>query len=92
MGHTVRNKIKLLARTRRLRGQVEAIERALEAEAECAQIMHLIAAARGAMAGLMAEVVEGHVFGHLVDTEKYPDALNADEAEALLGIIRTYLK
>ena len=56
--HTVRDKKKLLARVRRLKGQVEAIERALESETGCEQVLHLIAGARGAMAGLMAEIVE----------------------------------
>jgi DNA-binding FrmR family transcriptional regulator len=92
MTHTVREKQKLLARVRRLRGQVEAIERAVESEAACEQVMHLIAGARGAMAGLMAEVVEDHVRQHLVDAEKHPGALNAEAAEQLLDVVRTYLK
>ena len=92
MSHTIHEKQKLLARTRRIRGQVEAIERALDGEAGCEKVMHLIAAARGAMAGLMAEVVEEHVRTHLVDREKYPDALNAEAAEQLLDVVRTYLK
>jgi DNA-binding FrmR family transcriptional regulator len=92
MSHTIREKAKLLARVRRIRGQVEAIERALDAEAECEQVMHLIAGARGAMAGLMAEVVEDHVRTHLVDVEKHPNALNAEAAEQLLEVVRTYLK
>ena len=54
--------------------------------------MHLIAGARGAMAGLMAEVVEDHVRSHLVDPEKHPNALNKDAAEQLLDVVRTYLK
>lgn len=90
--HTIRQKQKLLARVRRLRGQVEAIERALESEAGCEEVMHLIAGARGAMAGLMAEVVEDHVRSHLVDAERYPDALNGEAADQLLDVIRTYLK
>ena len=49
-------------------------------------------AVRGAMAGLMAEVVEDHVRTHLVDAEKHPDALNAEAAEQLLDVVRTYLK
>ena len=73
MTHTIREKHKLLARVRRIRGQVEAIERALDGEAGCEQVMHLIAGARGAMAGLMAEVVEDHVRTHLVDAEKHPE-------------------
>ncbi len=86
--HTVREKQKLLARVRRLRGQIEAIERALETEAGCESVMHLIAGARGAMAGLMAEVVEDHVRTHLAD----PAALNQDAVEQLLDVVRTYLK
>jgi DNA-binding FrmR family transcriptional regulator len=92
MSHTLRDQKKLLARVRRLRGQVDAIERALESEAACEQVMHLIAGARGAMAGLMAEVVEDHVRSHLVDAEKHPGALNKDAAEQLLDVVRTYLK
>ncbi len=92
MSHTIHQKQTLLARVRRIRGQVEAIERALDGEAGCEKVMHLIAAARGAMAGLMAEVVEEHVRTHLVDREKYPDALNAEAAEQLLDVVRTYLK
>ncbi|MEA2733129.1 MAG: hypothetical protein QOF70_7604 [Acetobacteraceae bacterium] len=92
MTHTIREKQKLLARVRRLRGQVEAVERALEGEAGCEQVMHLIAGARGALAGLMAEVVEDHVRTHLVDTETYPGALNTEAVEHLLDVVRTYLK
>ena len=92
MTHTVREKQKLLARVRRIRGQVEAIERALHSEAGCEKVMHLIAAARGAMSGLMAEVVADHVHTHLVDSERYPNALNAGAADQLLDVVRTYLK
>jgi DNA-binding FrmR family transcriptional regulator len=92
MTHTLREKQKLLARVRRIRGQVEAIERALETEAGCERVMHLIAGARGAMAGLMAEVVEEHVRTHLVDTDAHPGALNVQAAEQLLDVVRSYLK
>jgi FrmR/RcnR family transcriptional regulator, repressor of frmRAB operon len=92
MSHTIREQKKLLARVRRLRGQVEGIERALESQAGCEQVMHLIAGARGAMAGLMAEIVEDHVRSHLVDTERHPGALNTEAADQLLDVVRTYLK
>jgi DNA-binding FrmR family transcriptional regulator len=92
MSHTVREQQKLLARVRRIRGQVDGIERALLAEEGCEQVMHLIAGARGAMAGLMAEVVEDHVRSHLVDADKHPGALNTEAAEQLLDVVRTYMK
>jgi FrmR/RcnR family transcriptional regulator, repressor of frmRAB operon len=92
MSHTVQKQKKLLARVRRIRGQVEGIERALEIESGCDEVMHLIAGARGAMAGLMAEIVEDHVRSHLVDADKHPGALNTEAADQLLDVVRTYLK
>jgi FrmR/RcnR family transcriptional regulator, repressor of frmRAB operon len=92
MTHTIREKRKLLARVRRIRGQVEAIERALESESGCERVMQLIAAVRGATAGLMAEVVEEHVRTHLVDVAKHPGALNGEATDQLLDVVRSYLK
>jgi DNA-binding FrmR family transcriptional regulator len=92
MSHTIRDQKKLLARVRRIRGQVDGIERALTTQVGCEQVMHLIAGARGAMAGLMAEVVEDHVRSHLVDEDKHPGALKTEAAEQLLDVVRTYLK
>jgi FrmR/RcnR family transcriptional regulator, repressor of frmRAB operon len=92
VSHTTREKQKLLARVHRIRGQVEGIERALDSEAGCDQVMHLIAGVRGAVAGLMAEIIEDHVRSHLVDADKHPKALNTDAAEQLLEVVRTYLK
>ena len=92
MTHTIREKKKLLARVSRIRGQIEAIERALNHEAECERVMHMIAGVRGSVAGLMAEVVEDHIRTHLVDPEKNPGALNADAADQLIEVVHTYLK
>jgi FrmR/RcnR family transcriptional regulator, repressor of frmRAB operon len=92
MSHTIQNKKRLLARVRRIRGQIESVERALESEAGCEKVMHLIAGARGAIAGLMSEVVEDHVRTHLVDAARHPTALNGEAAEQLLDVVRTYLR
>jgi DNA-binding FrmR family transcriptional regulator len=92
MTHTIREKQKLLARVRRIRGQVEAVERALEAEAGCEKVMHLLASTRAAMSGLMSQVIDDHVRTHLVDPQKHPGALNGEAAEELLQVVRTYLK
>jgi DNA-binding FrmR family transcriptional regulator len=88
MSHTVREKQKLLGRVRRIRGQMEAIERALEQEAGCDAVMHQIAGARGAIAGLMAEVMEDHVRNHLIKTGKSDGAA----AEQLIEVVHAYLK
>lgn len=92
MTHTINDKKKLLARVRRIRGQVEAIERALDSEAGCEVVMHRLAAARGALSSLMAEVVEDHVRSHLVDADRHPDALNQDAVDHLVDVVRTYMK
>lgn len=92
MSHTIGEKKKLLSRVRRIRGQVEAIERALESEAGCEQVMHLLASTRAAMASLTAEVVEDHIQTHLVDPKAHPKALNQEAADQLLAVVRTYLR
>ncbi len=92
MAHTIRNKQKLLARVRRISGQIASIERALVSEEECKRLMHMIAGCRGAMAGLMVEVVEDHVRNHLVDVRKYPKALARDATEQLVEVLHSYLK
>ena len=92
MSHTIREKKKLLARVGRIRGQVEALERSLNEETDCARVMHMIAGIRGSVSGLMAEVVEDHVRTHLVDPKKNPGALNADAAEQLIDVVHTYLR
>jgi DNA-binding FrmR family transcriptional regulator len=91
MSHTIRGKKKLLDRVRRLRGQVEAIEKALDGEAGCEVIMHLIAGVRGATSGLMAEIVEDHVRTHLTDADgRRGDGASA--ADALVDVVRAYLR
>ena len=92
MVHTIREKNKLLARVRRIRGQVEAIERALETEIDCADVLQVIASVRGAMNGLMAEVMEDHIRFHVVDPAREPNTQRAQGAQELIDVVRTYLK
>jgi FrmR/RcnR family transcriptional regulator, repressor of frmRAB operon len=92
MAHTSRDKEKLLVRVRRIRGQVEAIERALESEQECAGVLQLMAACRGALNGLMAEIMEGHIRFHVLSTDNGKNSPQVQAAEELIDIIRAYLK
>lgn len=92
MSHTVHKKSKLLGRVRRIRGQVEALERALDTEKGCAEILHQIAAVRGAMSGLMAEVLEEHIRTHVADPAITNDAERTQGANELIGVLRSYLK
>lgn len=90
MSHTKTEKGKLLDRVRRVRGQVEALERALENEKGCATVLHLIVAARGAMNSLMTEVIEDHIRMHVAEPTK--EAERARGAEELIEAVQAYLK
>jgi len=92
LAHAIHDKEKLLARARRIRGQVEAIERGLESEQDCSEMLQLIAACRGAIAGLMAEVIEGHIRFHVVDPARKPNSAQARAAQELIEVVKTYLK
>ncbi|HEY1469194.1 MAG TPA: metal/formaldehyde-sensitive transcriptional repressor [Candidatus Acidoferrum sp.] len=91
MAHTTKNKEKLLVRVRRIRGQVDAIERALDSEEECSGVLQLMAACRGALNSLMAEVMEGHVRFHVLSAKQRKNSSQALAAEELIAIVRAYL-
>jgi DNA-binding FrmR family transcriptional regulator len=90
MSHTKREKTKLLARVRRIQGQVEALERALETGSGCTEVLQQIAAVRGAINGLMAEVMEEHIEGHVLGSET--EAQRRQAADELTEVLRAYLK
>ncbi len=92
MAHTIKNKSRLIARVRRIKGQVEAVERALEAEIGCADVLMLVASLRGAVQGLSAEVMEDHIRNHVVNPETDSDRDRARGAAELIEVVRTYLK
>lgn len=92
MANTTQDKPKLLLRVRRIRGQIDAIERALESDAECSKVLQLMAASRGALNGLMAEVIEGHLWFHVLPTDIGKDSPHAAAAEDLIDVVRAYLK
>ena len=89
--HTLRDQNRLINRVRRLRGQVDAVERALTANSSCSDIIQRVTAARGAMDGLMAELLEEHVREYLLAERPMADDERRRAAEELIGIIHSYL-
>jgi DNA-binding FrmR family transcriptional regulator len=91
MAHTIKGKKQLLTRVRRIRGQAEALERALDQEAECNAVLQQIAAIRGAVNGLMTEVMEGHIREHL-GTDAVSPKQRGEDLEQLVAVLRSYLR
>ena len=92
MAHTEAEKKKLLNRVHRIQGQVAAIEKALDQEAECSDVLHNISACRGAMDALMAEVIEGHIRFHILSPDGSATADQVRAADDLITALRAYLK
>jgi len=92
MAHTIKNKEKLLARIKRIKGQVGAIETALEKEEDCVELLQTVASCRGALNGLMAELIEGHVMDHVVGPPRKTNSEQLRAAEKLLQVVKTYFK
>jgi DNA-binding FrmR family transcriptional regulator len=91
MAHVAQEKTKLLNRLKRIKGQVEAMERAVESDKECARVLQQATACRGALEGFIAEIIEDHIREHMID----PDAPRSDPrvqaAEDLVSIVHSYL-
>jgi DNA-binding FrmR family transcriptional regulator len=88
MSHTSREKLDLVNRTKKVIGQLEATLRALSEDEQCADVLQRLAAARGAINSLMAELMEDHIRNHMPRNSKSSE----EAAEDLIGIVRTYLK
>ena len=92
MSHLSKNKDKLLARVRRLKGQIEAIERSLEADAHCGEVLNLVASVRGAVTGLTAELIEEHIREHVSNPDNDDNPARAKGSAELIEVVRKYLK
>ena len=90
MGHVTRNQKKLLSRVRRIGGQVGALEKALESDADCTDILVQIAAVRGAVSALMMEVLTGHLEEHIAgETDK---RRRDSELAVLTKLMKTHIR
>ncbi|MGB6155317.1 metal/formaldehyde-sensitive transcriptional repressor [Castellaniella sp.] len=90
MSHLSRQNGKLIARVRRIKGQLEAIERALEAEAACVEVLRQVASVRGAVNGLTVEVMEDHLREHVLAADTDQDRQQG--GAEMIEVIRAYMK
>ena len=89
MSHQSRAELDLINRTKKIRGQLESVERALTDHAPCVDLLQRLAAARGAINSLMAELMEDHILHHMTGKK----ARSVEDAAAdLIEIVRSYLK
>ena len=90
MSHTTKDKKKMLSRIRRIKGQADAIERALEGDGGCEDVLQLVASCRGALNGLMAELIEGHVRFHVLSPGQKTLPSQLEAAEDLISVVKRY--
>ena len=88
MSHTSREKLDLVNRTKKVIGQLESVLKGLNDDKQCAEILHRLAAARGAINRLMGELMEDHIRHHMPRKTKSSE----EAADDLIEIVRTYLK
>ena len=91
MTHVAREKTKLLNRLKRIRGQLEAIERAVDQDVECTRVLQQATSCRGALDGFIAEVIEDHIREHMIDPAMPRDDARVRAAEELVEIVHAYL-
>ena len=90
MAHTVREKNKILSRVNRIKGQLEAFSKAIEAEQDCYHVMQLLSSCRGALNGLMGDVIEEHIREHIVEADNKKIA--TESGEELIDIMKSFWK
>ena len=90
MSHLSRDSSKLISRLRRIKGQVEGVERALEAKADCGEVLRQISSIRGAITGLTSQVIEEHLRNHVVDASTASERERG--AAEMLNVLKAYMK
>ena len=85
-----KERVKLLNRVKRIQGQMEKVNKTLSAKHDCTEVLMLLAAVRGGINSLMAEVLEDHVRLHLLGGGSAP--LTPDLGEEIIDLVRAYLK
>jgi DNA-binding FrmR family transcriptional regulator len=88
MSHLSREKLDLVNRTKKIIGQLESVLRGLNEDEQCADVLQRLAAARGAINSLMAELMEDHIRNHM----PRKDRASGEAADDLIEIVRSYLK
>ena len=93
MAHTQHDRRKLIARVTRIQGQIAGVAKLLEQDShECTAILQTIAAARGALNALMAEVMAGHIREHVIGMDAKATPEQTEAAEHVIDIINSYLR
>ncbi|CAM4021565.1 MULTISPECIES: Ni(II)/Co(II)-binding transcriptional repressor RcnR [Rahnella] len=90
MSHTIRDKQKIIARTNKIQGQVVGLKKMLDEPHECAAVLQQIAAIRGAVNGLMREVIKGHLTEHIV--HEVEEKKREEDLEVVLKVLDSYIK
>ncbi len=92
MSHTQDEKAVLVRRVRRIKGQVQAVEDALESGQGCSRVLQVIAACHGAINSLMVEVLREHLYGHVLEPKRKPSTEQVRSAEDLMRVVKSYLR
>jgi len=87
MSHLHQDK-KILNRVKRLQGQLNAVEQSLQQpDAECIAVLQQAAAIKGAVNGLMNELIEMHLRHHVLSEH---ENLNEAELAEFMKLLKRY--
>ncbi|MHB1844852.1 MAG: metal/formaldehyde-sensitive transcriptional repressor [Deltaproteobacteria bacterium] len=93
MAHIAGNKKKILDRLSRIQGQLNSVVKAVEGEEEeSSRVLLTLAATRGAINGLLGDIIEGHIREHIVDPDDRPGAERSEAAQELIDVVQAYFK
>jgi DNA-binding FrmR family transcriptional regulator len=92
VSHITTNEKELITRINRIQGQLQGIKDAISEDQDCASILQQVAACRGAMNSLMAEIIEGEIKCHVLSADAKANSPEARAADELVEVLRRYIK
>lgn len=91
MSHLSHHQTKIIQRVRRLKGQIEGVERMLASGADCYEVLQTVAACRGALNGLTRTLIQEHIEHHIIEADGTSDSVKSASKE-VQQILDSYLK
>jgi len=92
LSHITGAQKELVARINRIQGQLDAIREAVQEEEECATLLQQVAACRGGINGLMAEIIEREIKCHVLPPNTRANSPEANAADEVIEMVRRYIK
>ncbi len=92
MAHLTKDKSILIARIKRIIGQLESVISDIESDQNCGTTLQTVASCRGAINGLTVEILKEHIQSHVIQSKSGKMSKQDLAALEVINALKSYIK